>query len=86
MSQMDALIYSFSDGINKSHPVPLWVRGQKAHFLCTLNFIRLTLSRILLQPLLPKLPIISQIRSHANEAAMNVVHMSDVPQAYRMMW
>jgi hypothetical protein len=86
LSQIDRLISSFVTGVNKSHPVPLWVYGQKAHYCCTLNFIRLTLSRILLQPSLPQVSILSQIRTQANEAAINVVEMDEVPELYRVMW
>ncbi|KAL4810487.1 hypothetical protein BDV18DRAFT_156847 [Aspergillus unguis] len=80
ISQIDRLICSFESGVNKSRAVPPWVYGQKAHYLCTLNFIRLTLSRILSQPSLPNLPIISQIRTCADEAAMHVVDLGHVPQ------
>lgn len=86
LSQIDTLTTSFVSGINKSHSMPLWVYGTKAHYCCTLNFIRLTISRILLQPSLPQVPILSQIRTQAKEAATDLVEIREVPEVYRSMW
>ncbi|KAJ5563953.1 hypothetical protein N7513_000195 [Penicillium frequentans] len=84
--KFESVSNSFAAGSNNSIREPLWVSGQRSHYLCTLNYLRLSLSRILLQPSISDLPVWSEIRSQAINAALNTVQMSEVPHVYRLMW
>lgn len=86
IAKIDCLSASFVDGINRAQCEPEWVAGQRAHYLCTINYMRLTFCRVLLEPRLSQLEIWSEIHTHAMTAAFNIVHIANVPLVYRMMW
>lgn len=85
-SKADRLTASCRDGINQGLQVPVWIPGQRAHFLCSINFIRLVLCRALLQQNFVQLPAWSEIRNHGMRAALDIVHMNDVPPTYQLLW
>ncbi|KAK4942028.1 hypothetical protein LTR10_018209 [Elasticomyces elasticus] len=66
---------------------PVWLSGQRSHFLCSINFVRLIFCRILLEPRLSRLPAAwSEIRTHGMAAASKVVDGLTVNPVYQMMW
>lgn len=86
VSKVDCLLASFREGINQGRQVPVWLLGQRSHYLCTVNFLRLIFCRALLQPSFSRLPAWSKIRSHGMRAAEAIVHMDNAPSAYRLLW
>ncbi|KAM0415971.1 hypothetical protein ACHAPT_013070 [Fusarium lateritium] len=86
IGQVNQMSASFTHGMNQGQPEPSWLPAQKAHFICSINFIRLILCRILLEPTLSQLPVWAEIRSHGIRAALAIVHMKHVPPEYQLMW
>lgn len=86
VSKIDRLSASCIDGINQGQQVPVWIWGQRAHYLCSINSIRLVLCRVLLQQSSVRLPAWSEIRSHGMRAAVYIVNMDNVPPAYQLLW
>lgn len=86
VSKIDRLSASCRDGINKGLHVPVWLWGQRAHYLTTINFIRLVLCRILLQQDFAQFPAWSEIRDHGMRAALAIVRMDKVPPPYQLLW
>ncbi|KAJ5660682.1 uncharacterized protein N7484_000054 [Penicillium longicatenatum] len=86
VSKVDHLSASFSEGMNLGQQMPVWLAGQRSHYLCTINFIRLILCRVLLQQSVAQLPAWSEIRSSGMRAAMAIVYMQNVPPTYQLLW
>ncbi|KAI0973188.1 hypothetical protein F4678DRAFT_478361 [Xylaria arbuscula] len=86
LSKADRLSESFSRGINQGQQEPLWLLGQRAHYLCTINFIRLILCRVLLHQKFSQLPAWWEIRNHGLRAALAIIHIHNVPPIYQLLW
>jgi hypothetical protein len=86
VSKADRLLASFSEGVNQGRHVPAWLLGQRSHYLCTINFLRLIFCRVLLQQSFSKLSAWSEIRNHGMQAALAIVHMDNVPSIYQLLW
>lgn len=86
VSKVDRLVVSCTNGINQGLQLPAWILGQRAHYLCTINFIRLVVCRVLLQPRFVQLPAWSEVHDHAMRAALDIAHMDDVPPTYQLLW
>ncbi|KAL2857315.1 hypothetical protein BJY01DRAFT_242387 [Aspergillus pseudoustus] len=86
LSEVEGLATVFTCNAGDSQSVPVWLAGQRAHYCCTLNFIRLSVAQVLLQPSLPSLPLIYEIGAQAMEAAMGIVQLGNVPEVYGLIW
>lgn len=85
--KLSRLSVSYAEGISETRSEPIWLCGQRSHYLCSINFVRLTFCRILLEPRLSQLPAAwSEIRTQGMTAASNVVDGLIVTPAYQMMW
>ncbi|KAF7177665.1 hypothetical protein CNMCM7691_006026 [Aspergillus felis] len=86
VSKADRLSASFSAGVNLGQQTPVWLAGQRSHYLCTINFIRLILCRVLLQQSVSQLPAWAEIRASGMRAAMAIVYLHNVPPTYQLLW
>lgn len=86
VSKADRLSASFSNNVNLNQQAPVWLAGQQSHYICTMNFIRLILCRVLLQHSFSQLPAWSEIRTRGMRAALAIVHTQNVPPTYQLLW